>query len=371
MSESQAIAVQQFDEESEDVRTALYRLYDANGELLYVGISDDPHGRMSGHASDKPWWPDVARKTLVWYAHRTQADTAETIAIGLERPRYNKAKRYVRLPEQSFPERAAHRERPAARMPVPATPVTPPDADSDDYYEYRRPDPGREWYTDLPEQWPADMWVRTWWSGAESYRDIVRMMCDQMSPLNVLRDRKFRLTGWDDGPDLSPLAWAQPVNPHALRRCRYERPWSAQCSVPDGARGLIAYGESVQRRFLYALLAARRCDVIRLGRHSQASGFADADEAQAVGAILGGMAWGGTRNFATVELAIAAIRAMRRGDTRYGCPACDSRHVDDAYRTPICSRCRVAMTQLTRRFDRPSGEYVYEFPAGGDAREIS
>ena len=39
--------------------TALYRLYDDDGELLYVGITDSPGTRMAQHKAQKAWWGDV------------------------------------------------------------------------------------------------------------------------------------------------------------------------------------------------------------------------------------------------------------------------------------------------------------------------
>lgn len=106
------------DEVASAGRTALYRLYGADDDLLYIGISDDPETRFNQHAGEKDWWPEVKRKTVVWYQTRPAAETAETISIGLEQPKHNKAKRYVRLPERPFPE--ARKDAPAAApAPVP------------------------------------------------------------------------------------------------------------------------------------------------------------------------------------------------------------------------------------------------------------
>lgn len=72
-----------------DARTALYRLYDADNQLLYIGITHNPEQRWTGHAFDKPWWPDVARKDLEWYDNRALAEAAEVAAIRTERTLYN------------------------------------------------------------------------------------------------------------------------------------------------------------------------------------------------------------------------------------------------------------------------------------------
>jgi hypothetical protein len=69
-------------------RTALYRLYDADSALLYVGIAFDPEARMPGHKR-KPWWPLVASKTIEWHDTRLLALTAEARVVGTENPLYN------------------------------------------------------------------------------------------------------------------------------------------------------------------------------------------------------------------------------------------------------------------------------------------
>ncbi|GFE20075.1 GIY-YIG nuclease family protein [Streptomyces nigrescens] len=70
-------------------RTAVYRLRDQTGRLLYVGISDDPLRRWPEHAKDKPWWPEVANFSTEWLASRPEALAAEASAIKLEKPLYN------------------------------------------------------------------------------------------------------------------------------------------------------------------------------------------------------------------------------------------------------------------------------------------
>lgn len=67
---------------------ALYRLYGADDALLYVGISVHL-ARWAGHATDKPWWREVARATVEWFPDRSAALTAERAAIATERPRCN------------------------------------------------------------------------------------------------------------------------------------------------------------------------------------------------------------------------------------------------------------------------------------------
>ncbi|WP_217235420.1 type II toxin-antitoxin system prevent-host-death family antitoxin [Streptomyces sp. AC555_RSS877] len=73
----------------DDKRTALYRLYDAGGQLLYIGISYQPEVRFEQHSEQKSWWPEVARRDIQWFDDRPAAAIAETLAIRTEDPEYN------------------------------------------------------------------------------------------------------------------------------------------------------------------------------------------------------------------------------------------------------------------------------------------
>lgn len=93
---------------TDNERTALYRLYDADGRLLYVGISKRPVVRWAEHAVDKGdlWWSEVERKTVEWFDTREEAESAEVRAIREEKPEYNKAHSPVDL-DQLISEAAA------------------------------------------------------------------------------------------------------------------------------------------------------------------------------------------------------------------------------------------------------------------------
>lgn len=72
--------------------TTLYRLYDADTDLLYVGISGNPGRRFDQHAkgpTGKRWWSEVATGTMEHFATREEAAAAEVAAIQGECPRYN------------------------------------------------------------------------------------------------------------------------------------------------------------------------------------------------------------------------------------------------------------------------------------------
>lgn len=69
--------------------TTLYRLFDADDRLLYVGIAGNPGRRFQQHASSKAWWGEVDHVELAHCADREAAGIAERHAIITERPRYN------------------------------------------------------------------------------------------------------------------------------------------------------------------------------------------------------------------------------------------------------------------------------------------
>lgn len=71
------------------VPTALYRLYGADGTLLYIGVTDNPDRRFKQHRDTKPWWPQVAQKTIEWRPSRVVALADEADAIRAEAPVYN------------------------------------------------------------------------------------------------------------------------------------------------------------------------------------------------------------------------------------------------------------------------------------------
>ena len=69
--------------------TALYRYFDAEGALLYVGVTGDPVKRDREHAATSPWRGSARRRTIEWYCSRTEALAAERTAIRRERPAHN------------------------------------------------------------------------------------------------------------------------------------------------------------------------------------------------------------------------------------------------------------------------------------------
>lgn len=69
--------------------TALYRLFDQDGALLYVGVAVDPEVRLRVHSREKTWWPRVSQRSIEWFASRPEAEAAEVRAITSEGPSRN------------------------------------------------------------------------------------------------------------------------------------------------------------------------------------------------------------------------------------------------------------------------------------------
>ena len=80
---------------------ALYRWFNAEGQLLYVGISNDPIRRTDQHMADKDWMRDAIGSTLEWFPSRRSAFKAEKEAIRAEKPLHNIA--YADRPPAAAP----------------------------------------------------------------------------------------------------------------------------------------------------------------------------------------------------------------------------------------------------------------------------
>lgn len=81
-----------------DEPTAVYRLYDEAGDLLYVGISKHPEQRFVEHSQIKFWWHLVVRKQVDWYPTRKDAEDEETRATISENPRHDRTWRMSNSP---------------------------------------------------------------------------------------------------------------------------------------------------------------------------------------------------------------------------------------------------------------------------------
>lgn len=71
---------------------ALYRLYNSDGVLLYVGETNNPVERYVEHRETKEWWPEVATHSIEWSRKgRESVQEMERRAIYDEWPLYNVA----------------------------------------------------------------------------------------------------------------------------------------------------------------------------------------------------------------------------------------------------------------------------------------
>lgn len=67
----------------------VYRHYDADGNLLYVGCAKDVKARQSGHKATSKWFPLVDRIDVSEPMEMKEAFQAEREAIWDENPDFN------------------------------------------------------------------------------------------------------------------------------------------------------------------------------------------------------------------------------------------------------------------------------------------
>lgn len=67
----------------------LYRLFDSEGRLLYVGVTDDVWRRVGEHERTQEWGDDIVRVKRQRYPGRAAALAAERRAIHIEKPVHN------------------------------------------------------------------------------------------------------------------------------------------------------------------------------------------------------------------------------------------------------------------------------------------
>jgi len=70
-------------------RTALYRHFDEEGKLLYVGISLNALNRLAQHRDASHWFRRIASVRIEWFDSREAASEAEIKAICEEDPECN------------------------------------------------------------------------------------------------------------------------------------------------------------------------------------------------------------------------------------------------------------------------------------------
>lgn len=126
---------------SQDTVTTLYRFYDADWRLIYVGISGNPPVRFDQHRALKPWWRRVAFIRCQHFDSRNDALIAETMAIRDERPPFNLVGLERFDLDRAMPE----------PQPSPPTPIT------EEWRPREPPLPSSNGETRLPENMPEDV----------------------------------------------------------------------------------------------------------------------------------------------------------------------------------------------------------------------
>ena len=71
------------------MKTALYRIWGIDDQLLYVGISKSALSRLGQHLTEKSWAADIVNVTIETYSTRELAAAAEIAAIKAEKPLHN------------------------------------------------------------------------------------------------------------------------------------------------------------------------------------------------------------------------------------------------------------------------------------------
>ncbi|MEU1434029.1 GIY-YIG nuclease family protein [Streptomyces sp. NPDC005786] len=79
-------------------RTALYRIYDENDALLYVGTTRNLKSRWKQHSEDKLWWQVAHYIDYKWFPSQAHAEAEEQNAIAAECPPHNRQMPPWRLP---------------------------------------------------------------------------------------------------------------------------------------------------------------------------------------------------------------------------------------------------------------------------------
>ena len=68
----------------------VYRYYNSNNELLYVGVTYDLQKRIRGHKSTQPWFDEIDRQEYETFSNRDDAIFEEARLIQVLNPLHNK-----------------------------------------------------------------------------------------------------------------------------------------------------------------------------------------------------------------------------------------------------------------------------------------
>lgn len=67
----------------------VYRIYDTEGVLLYIGCTNSPVSRISGHRHSQTWGDQIAHVRYTVFPNRRKALDVERAAIWYENPLHN------------------------------------------------------------------------------------------------------------------------------------------------------------------------------------------------------------------------------------------------------------------------------------------
>lgn len=96
-------------------RTSLYRHFDKDGRLLYVGVSLSAISRLAQHRDSSHWFSEIASVNVEWFESRELALAAERVAVAKEKPLHNRMLRREEKLEPP-PRAVAAVERPLLRL---------------------------------------------------------------------------------------------------------------------------------------------------------------------------------------------------------------------------------------------------------------
>lgn len=70
--------------------TAVYKHYNVNNDLIYVGVASDVTVRQSTHFKMSKWQQEIQNVSVEWHYSRLRAEIREILLIKAFRPKYNK-----------------------------------------------------------------------------------------------------------------------------------------------------------------------------------------------------------------------------------------------------------------------------------------
>lgn len=82
-------------------KTALYRHFNSDGELLYIGVALSPTYRLRQHLDVSHWAHQISQIEVCWFDNRPAALEAEREAIKKEKPLYNIRHKYKPPPPKN------------------------------------------------------------------------------------------------------------------------------------------------------------------------------------------------------------------------------------------------------------------------------